>query len=426
MRRGKLPNDSLDDEEMAALEEVVKGKTIAEAAKELYRKFGLTPSQAKRRRRTAFEKLYLLTGKETEAALKAVLLGIVPFEDVARYYGIPTYHFKEQRRLQEAVSGNYGKGILPLLPKGYISNPYKVNNWLLEEVVPRAERQSEFKPELVRASFSQLLANARNSSITYPPHPHVRKSQAGRPLDGYYYPSVSMDYDNAYISETYLREGPRLLFKPHLEIETLAHDISTDIAKPIFAQDDATADLAREVLENRKHYVQGFRDLVPKWCCLEIYPLTAVKRLVMNGTNAMDDWLQYLGANVLTPEHVEDWLMKQISFLEWHEDTFHIALLDDINHPNNVLTKYISPDFWAVKVATPGQHAMFWEEWPADSQGRRREVDRKVSANNVIQAFIELYSYIWQSMPDDVLIRGREAVRKRLKDQYDNLKPRKG
>jgi hypothetical protein len=66
---------------------------------------------------------------------------------------------------------------------------------------------------------------------------------------------------------------------------------------------------------------------------------------------------------------------------------------------------------------------MFWEEWPVDSQGRKREVDRRVTENNVIKAFIEIVGYIWRAMPEKYLIRDRDAVIKYLKAQRNNLQP---
>jgi hypothetical protein len=103
---------------------------------------------------------------------------------------------------------------------------------------------------------------------------------------------------------------------------------------------------------------------------------------------------------------------------------FHVALLNDIKYPNHVLTKYIKSNVWSVKVGGQGQNLMFWEEWTVDSQRRRREVDRRVNEVGAINAFIGIFGYSWKYLPDDILIRDRDAVIKYLVDQRSNLKSR--
>jgi hypothetical protein len=119
---------------------------------------------------------------------------------------------------------------------------------------------------------------------------------------------------------------------------------------------------------------------------------------------------------------VEEWLRNLVGLLDWYDETFHVALLNDITYPNHVLAKYIKSNVWSVKVGGNRQNSMFWEEWPFDSQRRRREVDRRVTEIGAINALIGIFSYSWKYLPDDVLVRDKEAVIKYLKDQRSNLK----
>jgi hypothetical protein len=100
---------------------------------------------------------------------------------------------------------------------------------------------------------------------------------------------------------------------------------------------------------------------------------------------------------------------------------FHVALLDDIKHPEHVLVKYINSDYLSIKLNGNAQNTLFWEQWPLDSERRRREKDRMVIDMSVINTLIGILGYCWQALSEDVLIRDRDTVIQYLKDQCSYL-----
>jgi hypothetical protein len=152
-----MPYPPLYEDEREALWLMIKGCTIDEIAEQLNLKFGLTYRQSKRRVDNVNVKLG--ASKATEAVAKAIALKIVPLEEVARYYEIPTYQFNEKRSLSGTVSRSYGNGHLPLLPEVDVSNPHEVNSWLSEKVVTRTYRPPQWEPERLNAHFSQIFTS---------------------------------------------------------------------------------------------------------------------------------------------------------------------------------------------------------------------------------------------------------------------------
>ncbi len=405
----------LHDDEKEALWLTCAGLTREQIAEVFSDKYGYSQRKSERTIDDAYGKINAFNQKE--AVSIAIASDIVPVEKVRRHYGIsspfPATQFTEERSLRGTVS-------LPLLPD--LSNPYEVNSWLAEEVVKKTQRPHHWDSEKLYSSFSQLLTKARNSSTIYPDHPLTLNTHAVQSIDGYC-PSISIEYDRAIVTESYLQKDPRLLFMGHLPIETLPNEISTDIARPITVRGDTTADLVSEMLEYRKQISKGFSLLVEKWYCLDIIPMSAVKGLVENRTKAKDDWLQYMGANPLEPDHVEEWLRNLVGLLNWYGDNFHLALLNDIKYPNHYLAKSIRSNVWSVKVGGQGQNALLWEEWAVDAQRRRREVDRRVTEVDAINGLIGVLGYSWKYLREDILIRDKDAVIKYLVDQGSNIKP---
>jgi hypothetical protein len=346
MKAGEFPNDRLTEQEFAALCEMIKGKTINEAAPILMRKFGISFSQTKRRRHTAFEKLGLLTGNQTEAALKAVYLGLVSFEDVARYYGFPMFQSTEKRRLSGAVNHSF-------LSEVDVGNPEEVNSWLAEAVVTRTRRPAHGDRRKLYTSLSQLLSKARTHAITYPPHPLSFKTH---PYYGFY-PSFS----NAFYStlmQTYEMDGPRLLFMGGPGSGTFPMAVADELTKDITTKGNDKALLTQAMLDNRRQYQVAFRAQASQWLHLDICPMRAIERFICHGETARDDWLPYLGVNPIEPDHVKQWLHNVLGHLFDYEDTYHLALLNDRKYPDNPVVKSIWQDFWAVKVPVNGKRSI--------------------------------------------------------------------
>jgi hypothetical protein len=74
-----------------------------------------------------------------------------------------------------------------------------------------------------------------------------------------------------------------------------------------------------------------------------------------------------------------------------------------------------------VKVPVNGQCALFWEEWPVNAQGQRREINRQLTDADITSAFIGIFTAIWKYLPESLLIRDNDAVIKHLKDQAKKL-----
>jgi transcriptional regulator with XRE-family HTH domain len=321
---------------------------------------------------------------------------------------------EEQRLLREAVSSNYGG--LTFLPEVIdLSNPVEVNSWLSAVVTGTTIASQDDLAKLYPA-FSQLLSKARIDAIPYPSHSLAFKAH---PYYGFY-PSFSKVFMRA-LMLAYMIAGPRLLFMGGAGSDTWPMEVLEDLAEAITSQGDDKAKLAQLMLDIRRQYLEAFHAQAPMWMHLDICPMSAIDQLISRGEIARDDWLLYLGANALTPEHVKEWLNNVIKLLEQYKDTYHLALLDDISDPHNPVVKLIWQTFWAVKVPVNGQTMLFWEEWPADALGHRREINHHQTDGGITRAFIRSYGALWQSLPEDLLIRDKNAVIEYLEDQREKL-----
>jgi hypothetical protein len=413
MKAEEFPYDPLTEQEFAALCEMIKGKTINEAARTLMRKFGISFSQAKRRRRTAIEKLGLKKERGIEAAYKAVWLELVSFEDVARHYKFPLSRMSRLAAKRQLI-GTANHSFLSEVEVD-VGNPEEVNSWLAEEVVKRTPRPAQWDPEKLYASISRFFTNARNNSITYSPHDLAFKT---RPYFGYY-TSLSSEFDRALLL-AYIMEGPRLLFMGGSGSDTFPYTVVDDLTKAIIDQGDEKAMLTLSMLDNRRQYLEAFRAQADKWLHLDICPMSAIDRFICHGEIARDSWLPYLEGAPIKPDHVKEWLINVKGHLLEYEDTYHLALLDDRKYSNDPVVKSIWQDFWAVKVAANKESVMLWEEWPVNAQGQRREVDHKLTELD-ITSVLGLYGDIWKYSPEDMLIRDKGAVFKYLTDQGKKL-----
>lgn len=306
---------------------------------------------------------------------------------------------------------------LPIACEVNVTNPDAVNDWFSKEVMKK-KPPSWWDSEKVAGAFSEVFSSAPKFAITYPPHPLALNTHLIRTYQGLH-SSLSLECDTD-LTHYYRTKGPRFLFMGGSGSETWPVDIAVDLASPITAQDDEKARLARKMLENRRQFEAAFRAQVGKWLHLDICPMSAIQRFIRHGEIARDSWLPYLGANPLTTDHVDRCLTNVIGLLGRYEDTYYIALLDDINYPHHPLVKHIWQDFWAVKVGVNGQSAMFWEEWPFDPQGIR-EVDHRLDEVDIIKRIVEVFAYLWQCAPTNMLMTDKGDVIKYLKNQCDEL-----
>jgi hypothetical protein len=197
--------------------------------------------------------------------------------------------------------------------------------------------------------------------------------------------------------------------------------VAKDLAETLTNQDDDKAILVQSMLDNHQQYLTAFRAQADKWIHLDICPMRAVERFIRHGKMVRDNWFAYLGASPIKPDHVEACLDKVISQLIRYEDTYHLALLNDRKYPDDPLVKSIWQDFWSVKVPVNGQSTLFWEEWPVNECGRRMQADHQLTGSGITRAFIDMYSSIWRDLPEDMLIRDKEAVIEYLTNQGRKL-----
>jgi hypothetical protein len=154
--------EPLDSDEKLALWLLVTGHTRQKIAEIFNEKLKYTRRKSLRTLDDACAKLH--ASNQKKAIAKALLLGVVPPEDVARYYGIPMHQFTAERRLSGAVNTS-------LLPEVDVGNPEEVNSWLAKEVVLRTPAASQMDPDTLYTSFSKVLSTARAHPITHSPHP---------------------------------------------------------------------------------------------------------------------------------------------------------------------------------------------------------------------------------------------------------------
>jgi hypothetical protein len=220
----------------------------------------------------------------------------------------------------------------------------------------------------------------------------------------------------------YMMEGPRLLFMGGSGSWTFPMDVADDVNKAIIDQGDEKALFTLSMLDYRRQYLKAFRAQGrSKWLHLDICPMSAIERSILYGEIARDDWLPYLGANPIEPDHIDQWLSNVVGLLQTHEDTYHLALLDDINDPYNPLVKSIRRNFWSVKLPANGQCTMFWEEWPLNELGQRQEKNHRLNEDSITRTLFGLYSDIWMYSPESMLMRDKDAVFNYLKSQGEKI-----
>jgi hypothetical protein len=148
--------------------------------------------------------------------------------------------------------------------------------------------------------------------------------------------------------QIYEMEGPQFLFMEGARSGTCPMAVVKKLTKGITEQGDERALLARSMLDNRRQYLEAFRAQrrSRKWQQLDICPMRAIEQFICHGDIARDDWLPYLGAKPLKPDHVDQWLGNVIALLTLHGDTYHLALLDDRTYPDNPVVKSIWQYFW--------------------------------------------------------------------------------
>jgi transcriptional regulator with XRE-family HTH domain len=303
----------------------------------------------------------------------------------------------------------------------------EINGWLVDEVVKRRRGKRQSLPDLnlLDTNLSRQLTNARDAALTYPGHPLLLKPNIHPPRDGF-----QLRWEHPFLqslTQGYFGEGPRLTGVKAVTQKLWPIDLYEKLVQPIIARGDEKALLAASILKKYEQTDNAFHEQMKKkqWQYLDIVLLSAIRELVTTGKPSPDSSLKYLGIKALCPEMVRHLLFYVMGLLPAYENTYHLALLDDVSDPTDgavqLLAQHLTAHFWTVMPGADGQLSLIVTEWPVDEQGKQQEVHRHIADMNIIKPFMEPFCELWRKMPPRKLVTDKDAVIKHIVAELENL-----
>jgi hypothetical protein len=203
--------------------------------------------------------------------------------------------------------------------------------------------------------------------------------------------------------------------------------ISEKLIETEIDKDDARAELADAILKNYEQTDEAYKQQMDQkqFQYLDIIPKSAWRNLVITRKLSPDSALRLLGVHDVCRGMVRELLINVNGLLHSYEDTYHIALLDDVSDPTDgavkLLAHHLTQHFWTVKPGEDGKLSLIVTEWQVDQFGQQLEVNYHIEDADVARAFIGIFGNLCRKMPAHKLLTAKDDVTKYLNEQRDKL-----
>jgi transcriptional regulator with XRE-family HTH domain len=304
----------------------------------------------------------------------------------------------------------------------------EINGWLVEEVVKPRPPKHQALPDLnkLHGNLSKQFTSARAAALTLPAHPFPRNASVIQPDDDSHQ-SLQLFFLQ-WLTRAYFYAGPRLTGAKAVTQKLWPLDIWENMLRPIInSGDEKKALLAASILKNYEETDTAFHEQMKgkQWQYLDIVLLSAIREFVATGKLSPDSSLKYVGITGLCPGMVRHLLFSVMGLLHQYKDTYHLALVDDVNDPTDgavqLLAQQLTEHFFTVMPAADGQLSLIVTEWPVGASGQQWKVHRHIDDMNIVKPFMEPFCELWRKIPPHTLVTERDEVIKRIVAELEHL-----